>query len=142
MGPPTECDEAHSRIFKFEEHIKDCSQRKKPINSNLSPFQINLLEKLVANEQIVYTAADKGLGICAIELYKYMKLCIKYLKDTSTYEILTVEQAWKEVELLKETIYKWTVKFRTEIGNNTVQYIRKYLRKGISHPFAYFLWHA
>ena len=124
--------------MKFEEFIKKLFSKKKPILPNLSPFHAKLLEDLVADDQIVYTVADKGLGICAVGLHKYMKWCIKHLKDPSSYEILTEEQAWKDIHLLKESIYKWTVKFRPEIGDDAVQYIRKKLRKDILDPFAYF----
>ena len=80
-------------------------------------MQLRLLERLTENDKIVYTNRDNGLGIAAVELYKYIQW-------GSTYEIISEEKAWAEVRELKEEKYRWTIKHRASISDDAVSYIR------------------
>ena len=105
-------------------------------------MQLRLLERLTENDKIVYTNRDNGLGIAAVELYKYIQWGLKHLRDPSTYEIIPEEKAWTEVRELKKEIYHWTVKHRASISDDAVSYIRAKLDKHIDNPFSYFLSNA
>ena len=90
------------------------------------------------DDQVVYTVADKGLGICAVELCRYQKWCLKHLTKKKTYKLLSKEEAWAEAYKLRDIIYKWTVKHKPTVGKDAINYIRAQLAKDLSDPFAYF----
>ena len=94
--------------------------------------------QLKAEDQLVFTNADKGLGICAMKLPIYIGWCLKHLKDTTTYTLITKEQAWQDTYKLKEEILEWTSKYHKVIGRDAASYIQEGTHKNFKDPFAYF----
>ena len=91
--PPSTSREIDRRTSSFEAEIKRLFPTNKKITLNLSIMQLKLLERLTVNDKIVYTNSDKGLGIAAVELHKYIKWGLKHLQDSSTYAIIPEELA-------------------------------------------------
>ena len=63
---------------------------------------------------------------------------MKHLLDTSTYTLLSEEQALEESKQLRDDIFEWTVEFRHVLSDNTVRYLRKKLKDTSDDPFGYF----
>jgi hypothetical protein len=105
---------------------------------NLTPHQQQLLASLQANESIIIANANKNLGPVGIEGEHYIKLGLDHLLDSSTYELLTEDQAEDNVITLKATIHAWTVCHRRSLSNDTVNFIREHLNKATKDPLGHF----
>jgi len=86
----------------------------------------------------VFALADKGLRPVAVELHKYIEDGLIHLKDNSTYEIISKEQALAEAEELQYTICSWTIDHRYNLIKDHTAYIRKKLTDIKHDPFGYF----
>lgn len=78
--------------------------RKKKGRSNLTTFQEQLLKSLQADNNIVFALSDKGLGPVAVTLDRYIQDGLKHLQDSTTYEIISEEQALAEIDTLRDNI--------------------------------------
>ena len=107
---------------------------------NLNTFQRQLLERLEANDDIVYCNSDKGLGPVGVKLDWYIKHGLKHLTNTTSYEIVSEQQALSDVRELRRTIYEWTFKYRgcKIITDGQISYIRKKMDEAMEDPFGYF----
>ena len=86
----------------------------------------------------MHALADKGLGPVAIELERYITDALKHLLDKDTYEVIPEEQALQDAEKLSSEIFEWTRKWRGNLTDMSVKYIRKKLTDSIIDPFGYF----
>ena len=73
--PPIEID---TRLLTFTKILKNIIHKRKG-TPNLTPFQQELLQKLHADENIVYCHADKGLGPVDVLLKEYIEWALKHL---------------------------------------------------------------
>jgi hypothetical protein len=105
---------------------------------NLTPHQRQLLTSLQENESVIIANADKNLGPVGIDVEHYIKLGLDHLLDPSTYELLTEEQANQDIEILWRDIYAWTVRHRSSLPDDTVNFIRAHLDKAMDDPLGYF----
>jgi hypothetical protein len=135
--PPQPLLKIDSRLQKFELEIRKVFREKKG-SRNFTTFQAKLFENLRANDSIVHALADKGLGPVAIELERYITDALKHLLDKDTYEVIPEEQALQDAEKLSSEIFEWTRKWRGNLTDMSVKYIRKKLTDSIIDPFGYF----
>jgi hypothetical protein len=105
---------------------------------NLTPHQRQLLAYLQKNESVIIANANKNLGPVSIGAEHYIKLGLDHLLDSSTYEMLTEEQANQDIDTLWQDIYNWTVRHRSSVPDNTVNFIRSHLDKAMLEPLGYF----
>jgi len=63
---------------------------------------------------------------------------MQHLSDTSTYTIISEENALTKVSHLRREKFNWTRKFRDSITERVVHYIRYHLDKSNEDPFGYF----
>ena len=132
--PPLKID---SRLQKFELEIRKVFREKKG-SKTFTNFQSKLFENLRANDSIVHALADKGLGPVKIELERYIQDALKHLLDKDTYAVIPEEQTLQDAEKLTSEIFDWTCKWRRNLTNMCVKYIRKKLTDSIIDPFGYF----
>ncbi len=78
------------------------------------------------------------MGPVGIEVEHYIKLGLDHLLDSSTYELLTKNQAKDDVITLKAAIHAWTVRHRSSLSNDTVNFIREHLDKATKDPLGHF----
>lgn len=136
--PPLPPREVDSRLNKFEREIRKLFAPARQPRHNLPKFLRQLLERMQANDQIVYCNTDKGLGPAGLELDKYIRWALKHLTDKKTYAILTEEEAWTAARTLKDSIFNWTVEYRKMLNDDAVKFIRVKLEGALKDPFGYF----
>jgi len=96
------------------------------------------LKSLQTNESIIIANADKNLGPVGINVEHYIKLGLDHLLDPSTYELLTEDQANHDITKLRKDIHAWTIRHRSSLPNDTVNFIREHMTKAMADPFGYF----
>jgi hypothetical protein len=67
--------------------------RRRPVLSNLPPFQKHLLTEFIEAEDHQVFPSDKNLGSCVIEKTDYILCPLKHLSDTTTYKQLSQANA-------------------------------------------------
>lgn len=132
--PPPEID---NRILRFQQELQKLFIRRRTI-PNLTVAQQQSLRNLRNNNNIVILSADKGLGPVGVTRDQYTTWGMKHLTDTSTYSLLTDEQAHLSANDLYTRIFQWTMKYRRELGDNTTKYIREKIESARNDPFGYF----
>ena len=132
--PPLDID---NRILHFSQWIKKNFRRQKT-TTNLTRLQTTLLKEIKQNANITILSADKGLGPVGVDTKQYVKWGLKHLLDSSTYTILTEDQANTASENLYKEICLWTVKHRQSLDDDTIRYIREHVEKAKQDPFGYF----
>ncbi len=105
---------------------------------NLTPRQRCMLVKFSENKSILITSADKNLGPVGIETERRIKLGLKHLLDTSTYELLTKHNGHQDALSHKTTIYDWTIRHRVALTDEETNFIRHHLVKAKKDPHGYF----
>ena len=73
-----------------------------------------------------------------IDVEKYIKLGLDHLLDPATYEMLTETQAEQDIDALWRDIHAWTVRHRSSLPDDTVNFIREHMDKSMADPFGYF----
>eukprot|EP00956_Cyclotella_meneghiniana_P029618 scaffold72396_cov41-Cyclotella_meneghiniana.AAC.3 len=73
--------------------------------SNLLPYQKELLELLLNDPELIFPETDKGLGPCAVTYDQYVEACLKHLRNTECYDILTEEEARQGIEELEILLF-------------------------------------
>ena len=73
--------------------------------SNLLPYQKELLELLLNDPELIFPETDKGLGPCAVTYDQYVEACLKHLRNTECYDILTEEEARQGIEDLEILLF-------------------------------------
>ena len=63
---------------------------------------------------------DKNLEPTAVIITRYIQDALVHLKDHSTYWFIYAGGGLKRDEALRSEIFKWTVAFREEVGDDTV----------------------
>ena len=74
----------------------------------------------------------------AVALKKYIQDALVHLANRSTYEFIFEEEAQKRNQALHSEIFRWTVKFRKEVGDDTVAFLRAKLKESKKEPFGFF----
>ena len=122
--PPSRIDE---RLSKLESELKRlfCNKNKLKVKPNITSFQPKTLEKLQDTLSVVFANSDKNLGPVAVTLDRYIKDALKHLLDSSTYELLSEDEAFERDAALRTDIFKWTVEWRPQIGDDVVEFLRK-----------------
>jgi hypothetical protein len=105
---------------------------------NLTPHQRQFLASLQDNKSIIIANADKNLGPVGIDVEKYIKMGLDHLLDPATYELLTKSQAEQDVDELRKKIHAWTVRHRSSLPDDTVNFIREHMDKWMADPLGYF----
>ena len=102
--PPIACNEAYKRRLQFKLRIQKLFSSSKNIKHNLSNFHRKLLATLRFDDQLVFADADKGLGICAVELLVYIERCLKHFKNPVTYAHISKEEAGRDIYAQRSNI--------------------------------------
>ena len=121
--------EIDSHLSAFEIELKKLFHKQEG-RTNLTPFQVKLVDRLRADESIVYALSDKGLGPVSVELSRYIKDTLKYLT-----KIIPEDQALKDADTLYDEIYEWTFEHRHFLSDSAVKFIRKKLKDAKPDPF-------
>jgi len=132
--PPLELD---NRLSNFTVAIEKTFHHR-PTKPNLSQQQQHLLQEIRNNKNIIIASADKGLGPVGIDTTQYIEWGLKHLRDSTTYTILTEDQALSDAKTLYHDIFQWTIKHRRHLNDDTIKYIRRHLEKTRTDPFGYF----
>lgn len=132
--PPMDVD---TRVQHFTQNLEHIFCRRK-VNPNLTRLQLKLLNQIKRNANITILSADKGLGPVGVDTTQYIEWALKHLLDTTTYTILQEDQATADGETLYNDIYRWTMKHRRPLGDDTTRYIREHVEKARKEPFGYF----
>ena len=135
--PPLPPHQVDYRINNFLKGLRVLFQRRAG-KKNLTPRQRQLLTSLQENESVIIANADKNLGPVGIAVEHYIKLGLDHLLDTSTYELLTEDQANQDTDALRRDIYDWTVRHRSSLPDDTVNFIRDHIDKTMEDPLGYF----
>lgn len=132
--PPPEID---NRLIAFLRELEKLFVRRRT-PSNLSNAQQRILDDLQSNSNIVILSADKGLGPVAVTREKYIEWGMAHLNDATTYTHISNEQAQTAAHDLYHTIFQWTRKYRSDLGDNTTIYIQDKIKQAYDDPFGYF----
>jgi hypothetical protein len=89
-------------------------------------------------ESIVYSNSDKGLGIAAVDLKRYIECGLKHVKDGETYGIIPEEQVWNNIRQLKREIFSCTAENKSSLADEVVECIRNKLEENLKDPFSHF----
>ena len=71
-------------------------------------------------------------------LDRYIKDALKHILDSSNYELLSKDEAFKRDAALRKDIFKWTVKWCPQIEDDVVEFLRRTLNTTKKDPFGYF----
>ena len=122
--------------FEFRKLFKNGNKWK--VRKNLTSFQTKILEELRKLQEILFAHSDKNLGPVAVTLKRYIQDALVHLANRSTYEFISEEEAQKRNQALHSEIFRWTVKFRKEVGDDTVAFLRAKLKESKKEPFGFF----
>ena len=129
--------EINTRINHFDRAIRD-TFKPTSIGNNLSTSEQRILQEIKANPYITIAPADKNLGPVGVNTSQYKEWGLKHLMDTTTYTLLTEQDATDAAKNLSKEIFDWTHRFRKSLPDDTVHYIRHHLEKTEKDPFRYF----
>lgn len=132
--PPREID---TRIQTFAQNIEQTFTPRET-HLNLSKLQQTTLLQLKRNKNITILSADKGLGPVGVDTKQYVEWGLKHLLDTTTYSILSNEQAIEGCNTLYKEISQWICNHRQSLDDDTTRYIRERVEKARADPFGYF----
>jgi hypothetical protein len=135
--PPLPPQQVDYRINNFLKGLRGLFHQRTG-KQNLTPHQRQLLAHLQKNESVIIANADKNLGPVSIDSEQYIKLGLDHLLDSSTYKLLTNDQANQDIDVLWQDIYDWTIRHRSSIPDDTINFIRSHLDKAMSEPLGYF----
>ena len=134
LPPPKIC----LRINDFERYFKRLFGNRPKMKSNLPGYLERLLLKLRDTTEIIFALADKNLGPVAVTLEQYIEDGLVHLMDTSTYEIISEQEALKRDKELRTKIRKWIMKHAIDLPQDVRQFLRSKLSKTEAVPFGYF----
>ena len=109
--------------------------------SNLTKFQAGILEKIRKNKNVIIAHADKNLGPVGVDAEQYIRWGLQeHLLDTTTYQLISEEEAKIAADELYTTIYQWTRRhsLSDHLNIDRRNYIRKKISEASSDPFGYF----
>ena len=135
--PPVPPQQVDYRINNFLKGLRGLFRRRAG-KHNLTPHQRQLLTSLQENKSIIIANADKNLGPVGIDVEKYIKMGLDHLLDPTTYELLTESQAERDIDDLWKEIHAWTVRHRSSLPDDTVNFIREHMDKSMADPLGYF----
>lgn len=132
--PPPEID---NRLCIFQRELEKVFVRRRT-TPNLTRVQQRILRDLRANNNIIILSADKGLGPVGVTRDKYIEWGMMHLNDATTYSHITNEQAQVATHDLYHRIFQWTRKHRSDLGDNTTNYIQDKIEHAMEDPYGYF----
>ena len=135
--PPLPSRDVDTRICTF---IQQLNTIFKPTNtpSNLTLQQQRLLQEIKQNKNITILSADKGLGPVGVDTTQYINWALAHLNDTTTYTILSEDDANEASNTLYHHIVDWTIRHHKTVGSDPIKYIRHHIEKARADPFGYF----
>ena len=113
------------RMSAFELEFKKLFGRRPKMKSNLPKFLESLLSSLRGMKQIIFASADKNLGPVAVTLEQYIKDTLIHLSDSSTYEMLSPDEAEARDVDLRDAISNWIIEHAIDLNKDTRRYLRK-----------------
>jgi len=108
--PPSTPTAIDNRLHNFSRALRKIIRSKK-VDSNLLPYQHDLLRELRENNSIVIANTDKGLGPCTVDLHQYVDDGLDHLSDASAYQILSPDQARRRIHEIRSLIEEWLFAF-------------------------------
>ena len=108
--PPTVPPTISQCLNNFFDGLHQVSSSK-PGRPNLLPSQKQLLRDLRDDKNLVIANTDKGLGPCAIELHRYINFGLNHLLDSSSYRIISTNEARLKTRALNAAIDEWVDAF-------------------------------
>jgi hypothetical protein len=137
--PPLPSLEIDHRTQQFGIGLRKLFRKRRRGIPNIPPFERRILEGLCEDDRFVYAHSDKGLGPVRVHISRYIEDALGFLLNPAAYEIISEEQALREVEELRTRILEWTREYRAVIkDDDAINYIRKKLEETRDDPFGYF----
>ena len=84
------------------------------------------------------TNLDNDLGSVAVTLAKCIQDALVHLQDNATYEFIIENKALKSDKELRSDIFQWIVKYRKQIGDDIVDFLRAKSKESKADLFGYF----
>eukprot|EP00956_Cyclotella_meneghiniana_P020164 scaffold35241_cov64-Cyclotella_meneghiniana.AAC.2 len=125
------------RLDRFISKVRRIFKQRRA-KSNLLPYQKELLELLLNDPELIFPETDKGLGPCAVTYDQYVEACLKHLRNTECYDILTEEEARQGIEELEILIEAWLHDYRKSIGEHAHKFIQQHMAANAASPFGQF----
>ena len=125
------------RTERFFSHCEKLFRRRRA-TPNLLPFQEQLKEDLLNNQDLLFPDTDKGLGPCAVHFCQYVEDGLIHLKNTEIYKQLTKQEAWDMAAEVKVLIEEWLEIHKDKLTKHERKYISKHLDENSSSPFGQF----
>jgi hypothetical protein len=109
--------------------------KKKQAQSNLLPFQRQLLAKLRTYKTHVVFQADKNLGPCIIERNNYIQWALgDHLTKADTYSRLSSLQAHYRIHHVKQKLVKFIEKYKNNLLPEDIKFLQRSTK--VKDPFA------
>eukprot|EP00956_Cyclotella_meneghiniana_P014218 scaffold21239_cov59-Cyclotella_meneghiniana.AAC.1 len=112
--------------------------KSKNASTNLLPLQQQLLDTLPSSERHLFPETDKGLGPCCVLTEQYLEDAAVHLTNAEVYEILSEEEATLLTDVLYTDIIDWLKEYKSCIGEDAHDYIKKHLLDNSNNPFGQF----
>eukprot|EP00956_Cyclotella_meneghiniana_P035384 scaffold114353_cov73-Cyclotella_meneghiniana.AAC.1 len=127
------------RLDRFISKVRKIFKQRRA-TSNLLPYQKELLELLLNDPELIFPETDKGLGPCAVTYDQYVEACLKHLRNTEYYDILTEEEARQGIEELEILIEAWLhdYNYKKSIGEHAHKFIQQHMIANAASPFGQF----
>ena len=135
--PPLPSLDIDTRICTFAQQM-NAAFKPTRTPSNLTRQQQYLLNEIKHNKNITILTADKGLGPVGVDTKQYIQWALAHLTDTSTYTLLTENDANTASAQLYQQIVDWTIQHHKTIGTDTIKYIRRHTEMARADPYGYF----
>ena len=116
--------ELRARSNCFENSLTQAF-RSKTVSSNLTPYQLYLLDFLIKNDNFIVFPADKNLGPCIIEREAYIKYALSLLAEKQYYRQLEKIEANKMMFNLRQEIRQFLTKYESLLSKNDITYIQR-----------------
>ena len=128
---------AFGRLDRFLSSVNKIFKQR-AATSNLLPYQKEILEMLLNHPELLFPETDKGLGPCAVTYDQYVEDCLKHLKNTECYKILTEEEAKQRISELEFFLDDWLERYKNTIESHAYKYIQQHISANSASPFGQF----
>ena len=122
----------------FERYFKRLFGNRPKTKSNLPGYLERLLLKLRSTKGIIFVLADKNLGPLAVTLEQYIKDGLIHLINSSTYEIISEQEALERNEELRTNIRKWIMEHAIDLPQEVRRFLRSKVDETETDPFGCF----
>jgi hypothetical protein len=125
------------RVNNFVKRIEKLYTKKK-CRSNLLPYQRRILATIKTNKTHVVMPADKNLGPCIIERYKYITRALNdHLLDATTYKPLHPLLAQQRIDRLQTQLQQFIEYYGKRLSPPDVKFLTKTLHVKDPYPKFY-----